>query len=119
MITPDIIRDLEERYPGKKIITLPAEDPKEVICEVDVTPEKSVAIAVIDKSAPHFHRIMTETYRMVKGVLLVTMDGEQHLFLEGETCVITPGIIHHAEGNAAEIEVTCVPAWTPEDHILV
>lgn len=67
-----IIAQLKSQYPGKDIIQLPPENPVEIICEVDPTsehPEKSVAIAVIESSYPHFHRNSEETYKVLKGKL--------------------------------------------------
>ena len=53
-----IVSELKKKYPGKKI--LQNGDPvSEILCEVESTnkhKEYSLAVAVIDRSLPHFHK---------------------------------------------------------------
>ncbi len=52
------------QYPGKQAIFLPDEEnPSEIIVEIEKTDIPSTAMAVIDRSAPHFHRRMRDIYR--------------------------------------------------------
>ncbi|HEX7017691.1 MAG TPA: cupin domain-containing protein [Patescibacteria group bacterium] len=116
-----IKKELQEKYPGKNIIALPKENPAEVICEVEPTTEHqeySLAVAIIDRSEPHFHQITTETYKITKGELDLIVDGTMHHLSEGDSYVIKPGSIHQALGNETWIECKTEPGWKPEDHIL-
>lgn len=117
-----IVEELERNYPGKKIIKLPQEQPTEILCEVVPTvdnPEKSVAIAVIDRSAPHYHKVTTEEYEVLRGKLTVFINEMPITLYEGERLVIDPGKVHYAVGEECFIKCTATPGWTAEDHILV
>jgi quercetin dioxygenase-like cupin family protein len=116
-----VIKELEEKYPGKRIVCLPESSPSEIICEFDPPedhPEWSMALAVIDKSQPHFHRKMTEVYSVVRGELKLFVGNEEYTMYEGQSWTILPGQVHWAEGDATWVEVYASPAWCQEDHIL-
>jgi mannose-6-phosphate isomerase-like protein (cupin superfamily) len=116
-----IIKELEETYPGKRIKRIPEDNPSEIVCEFDPRvdhPEFSLAVAIIDKSAPHYHKKMTEIYRVIRGELKLYVDDEEFVMYEGQQYMITPGRVHWAEGDAAWVEVYCNPGYDPEDHIL-
>lgn len=116
-----VIAKLKRDYPGKKIIRLPEEEPTEVLCEVEPTedhPELSVAISVIDKSVPHFHNKVTETYEVLRGTLMVYVDGVRHKLEEGDKLVVKPGLKHYAVGDETWIKCTATPGWVVEDHIM-
>lgn len=117
-----VITELSQKYPGKKIIKIPEDNPTEILCEIDSTtnhPEKSVVIAIIDKSEPHYHKKATETYKVIKGNLSIVIDGQKNELEEGDSLSIKPEDIHHAIGNETWVEVYSKPGWVPEDHILV
>lgn len=117
-----IIKELEETYPNKLIKQLPENTPTEIVCEFDPLtehPEYSLAIAVIDRSAPHYHKRMTEIYHVIKGELKLHVDDEEFVMYEGQQYTITPGRIHWAEGHATWVEVYCSPGYQESDHILV
>lgn len=117
-----IKQELHEKYPDKNIIALPEENPTEIICEVEPTiqhPEYNVAVAIIDRSEPHFHRVATETYTVTRGEIDLIVDGKIHHLSEGDSYVIKPGSVHSVVGNETWIECKAEPGWTPEDHILV
>lgn len=100
----------------------PPENPTEIICEIDPTddhPQKSTAIAVIESSAPHFHRISTETYKVLKGNLKLIDGNETFRLKEGESHTVHRGSVHSATADSAWVEVRSVPGWTPQDHHLV
>lgn len=122
MNTERIVWTLQEQYPGRKIITLPDDNPTEIICESEPPeehPDYSVAISVLRESVPHKHNKATETYRILKGELVLHL-GEQAITMhEGDTQVIEPGIVHWATSEEAWIHVEARPGWTPEDHIIV
>ena len=113
-----VIKDLKKKYPGKKVL----EGNGEIICEikpVSEDPKVSIAIAVIDKTAPHVHKVTTETYEVIKGKLSLFVDGKEHLLEKGETLTIKPNQKHYAVGNETWIKCTSHPGWTFEDHILL
>ncbi len=117
-----IKHDLEKLYPGKKIIFLPQDNPTEILCEVDPPskhPKYSNATAVIDKSAVHYHKISTETYRVIKGELTLFPNGKKKVLKKSEEYTIRPYTIHWAEGNGTWVETYSTPGWTASDHILV
>lgn len=114
MKTEKAIKELSEKYPGKKIIKNNEENPTEIVCEI----EPGTAIAVIDKSEPHCHKKATEIYEVTRGKLTVYKNGRAYKVKEGDTLTIKPGEIHYAVGNETWVKVYSKPAWTPEDHIL-
>ena len=116
-----VITKLKEEYPGKNIIKLPDDNPTEIICETGPTidhPEKSVAVAVIDKTKSHKHPNGIETYEVLKGTVSLYVNRKTYLLKPGETFVIKPGDVHSATANEAWVKVTSKPGWTPEDHVI-
>lgn len=116
-----VVEKLQEKYPGKKIIKNDEDNTTEILCEVDPSSDHhqySLAIAVIDKSAPHTHKKSKETYKVTKGKLALYINGKKHELSEGEKLVIKPGQTHWAEGDETWIECYSEPGWTFEDHIL-
>ncbi len=121
MNSKKVIEELKKKYPEKKIIKNDEENTTEILCEIDPStnhPEYSLAIAVIDKSAPHTHEKSKETYKVTKGKLALYIDSKKHELSEDEELVINPGQTHWAEGNETWIECYSEPGWTFEDHIL-
>ncbi|MBU1322603.1 cupin domain-containing protein [Patescibacteria group bacterium] len=116
------IAELQQKYPGKKIICLPEDSPSEIICEIDPPldhPEYSVAISVIDETAPHYHQKTTENYEIISGALTLVVDKQKYKMKAGDALTIKPNQIHSAVGNQTWIKCTARPAWTPQDHLLV
>jgi mannose-6-phosphate isomerase-like protein (cupin superfamily) len=114
--------ELQTKYPGKKIICLPENNPSEIICEIEPAgehPDYSIAISVIDKTASHYHQKTTENYEIISGALTLIIEGQKHKMKTGEVLIIKPGQIHSAVGNQTWIKCTARPAWTPQDHILI
>lgn len=111
----DVIETREEllkAYPGCNIKV--ADDQKEMVAEIS----DGFAVAVIERSQPHFHLNMTEVYRVLRGTLHVACAGVGHVLREGDALTIVPGQIHFARcsGAPAWIEVQSSPPWTAEDH---
>jgi quercetin dioxygenase-like cupin family protein len=78
-----------------------------------------IAVADIEQSEPHFHKVTTETYTVVQGHLEVSLDGEQHLLHPGDVIKILPDVTHSARSldeTPARITVTTIPEWTQEDY---
>lgn len=61
--------ELMSAYPGCRVKV--AEDQREMVAEIT----GEFAIAVIDRSQPHFHAKMTEEYRVLRGTLNVVVGG--------------------------------------------
>lgn len=121
MNSRQVINQLKEKYPGKNIIALPENKPTEILCEVDPTsehPEYSNAVAIIDKSKPHTHHKTAETYKVIKGKLILHVGEKSKELNVGDTHTIKPGNVHWAEGNETWVECYSEPGWTFEDHIL-
>lgn len=121
MNTEKVIKGLSQKYPDKKIIKLPEDNPTEIICEVYPAtnhPKKGIAIAIIDKSEPHYHKKTVETYKITKGELTVFISDKEYKLKEGDSLTVNPGKIHYATGNETWVEVYSEPGWTQEDHIL-
>lgn len=117
-----ILKELKEKYPEANIVLNNKQNPTEIICEIDPTsqhPDYSIAIAVINRSISHFHKITTEEYEVIKGKLTLTIDGKEHALNKGDKFVIKPNMIHSAEGNETWVKVTSKPGWTIEDHFLL
>jgi mannose-6-phosphate isomerase-like protein (cupin superfamily) len=107
--------ELLASYPGSRIKV--AHDEREMVAEI--TGER--AIAIIERSEPHFHSEITETYRVLRGTLLVARAGEGFVLQVGDSITIIPSQIHHAKaiGHPAWIEVLCDPAWRADDHFVL
>jgi len=82
MNTQKIIKELQQKYPGKKIILNPQDNPTEIICEISPTsdhPEKSIALAIVGSSKPHYHKNTTEIYEAQNGMLTVYVNGKKYM----------------------------------------
>ncbi len=122
MNSTKVCATLERMYPGKTVVMNPVKKPTELLCEVEPTqnhPNFSVAIAVIDKSTPHTHRITEETYTVIRGELILHANDETITLKRDESYTIEPGVVHWAEGDETWVECLSKPGWTKEDHILV
>ena len=52
MQAESIVEEFKQRFPGRNIVMLPAENPTEIICEIEPTeehPDYSIALAVVDR----------------------------------------------------------------------
>jgi mannose-6-phosphate isomerase-like protein (cupin superfamily) len=117
-----VIKQLKKEYPGKVIIENKNKDgvTTEIICEIEKTsdhPEYSVAVAVIDSSILHYHKKITETYKVLKGTLTVFKTNEEVKLEKGDELIIKPGEIHSNLGNESWIECVSNPGWEIDDYI--
>ncbi|PIZ64851.1 hypothetical protein COY15_04310 [Candidatus Roizmanbacteria bacterium CG_4_10_14_0_2_um_filter_39_12] len=122
MNTQKIIEKLHQLYPEKKVVLNPSENPTEIICELDPTsahPEKSIALAIVGSSKPHYHQFSTEIYETQKGILTVYVSGKKRILQEGEKITIEPNCVHYVTGEDAWFLIYSEPGWTFEDHIVV
>jgi len=117
-----VIRQLKSKYPNKVIIRNNTNNPTEIICEAvssAESPKRSVAIAIIDQSIPHFHKKTIEVYEVIKGTLKVKINEKESLLKEGQKCTIKPNQVHSASGNETWVKCIAKPGWKIEDHILI
>jgi quercetin dioxygenase-like cupin family protein len=80
-----------------------------------------IAIADIQQSEPHFHKVTLETYTLVQGDLEVSLDGERHVLHPGDVIKIPLGVVHSARSldkTPARITVTTIPEFSQEDYYL-
>jgi mannose-6-phosphate isomerase-like protein (cupin superfamily) len=82
-----------------------------------------IAIADIEQSQPHVHRLTTETYTVVQGRIELALDEERIALHVGDVAVIRPGVVHSArsigDDRPARITVTTIPEFSPDDYFLV
>jgi|SRR3989344_6025428 len=114
-----VVKELKRKYPGKNIVINTPDNPTEIICEVDTGKRKSFAVAVVDNIRPHYHKKLTETYEITKGILIHHLGKKKRILKVGESVVILPKNVHWAEGTETWFNVYSTPGWRPEDHILV
>lgn len=122
MNTKRIVKEIKRKYPGKTIILDPQDNPTEIICEIDPTsehPERSVALAVVSRSKPHYHKKSREIYEAIKGLLTVYKNGQEFVLKEGEKITITPNEVHYVEGDESWFMTYSEPGWSLEDHIVI
>lgn len=101
-------------------------DDAETIFEVvDASAEAGFGFAVADivRSQRHYHRRTLETYTLISGELRVHLgDDVTVLRSPGQVVTIPTDTPHWAEstGSApARIAVFSMPAWRPDDHLLL
>jgi mannose-6-phosphate isomerase-like protein (cupin superfamily) len=114
---------LKESYPSLKRIV--RKGLKEVsVDELVAELKDGMAIAVIDRSRPHFHLRTGETYGIIRGRLGLVMAGKVAV-LDGNpihSADVPPGVVHQAMSlnrEPAVVQVLSDPAWTKEDHFEV
>lgn len=122
MDAQQVIAKFRQEYPGKSIICLPGNTPTEIICEVSPSSENrtfSRAVVAIQSSAPHYHNLARETYKVLSGELDLFVEGEMHKLSKGDEYTVQPKEIHFAKGEFTIVQVDSSPGWTSKDHILV
>ncbi len=120
MNTKKIIEKLKQDYPSKKIIINTEDKPEEIICEIEPSidhPDYSTAIAVIDKSALHFHKETAVIYYVLEGTLNLFIENNKQVLKKDEYAIIQPGEKHYSKGNETWVLVYSEPGWTKDDHI--
>lgn len=116
-----VIEELKKKYPGKKILLNNRQNCTEILCEIDPSaahPSYSEVISVIDKTDAHFHDMGTEIYKVIKGVLTLTVDGRKYILNEGQSYTIEPGQVHEAVGNETWVQCRSKPGWKKSNHHL-
>lgn len=115
----EILEELAIKYPTKLVFQNNDSDGNvtEVVCELDKSQRNSHAVAIIDRSMPHYHRIIEEKYKIIKGTLSLYIDDKNIVLNEGDEYTIDAGKKHYAIGNSTWVDVVATPAWNLEDHI--
>ncbi len=116
-----IKKEFAEKYPEATIILLPHDHPREILCEIDPAtnhPDYSVAISVIERSAPHYHKIATEEYEVLSGEITLFLGDEKRVLKPGDKVIIKPGTVHWTKAKSARVKCTSRPGGVPKDHIL-
>lgn len=122
MNVTNVVGELRNRYPQKAIFKNDESNPTEIVCEIEPSvlhPEYSEAVAIIDRTDVHKHLKSTETYKVMRGVLTLNVDGQEHTLNEGDEFTVKPQEVHSAIGDETWVYVTSRPGWTFSDHIMV
>ena len=117
-----VVSELNVKYPGKNVVVEDDGEYQEIVVELEPTadnPEKSLALAVVGKSKPHYHNKTIEIYEAIRGRLTVNIEGKDHVLNEGERITIEPGKVHYAQGEETWFNTHSTPGWSPDDHIFV
>lgn len=131
-----IVEEIAERYNITRVLANGVEADRdelsddeyydEIILEVE-RPENDPfaphAIAIINRSKPHFHLYTAERYKIISGELIVIICGHANVLSPGftETVLISPCNTHHAItllARPAIIEVLASPRWNEEDYFV-
>lgn len=109
------IKKLKSTYPGCSVKV--SKDKREMVAEI----RDGFAVAIIERSLPHFHHKTREVYRVLRGTLYVAYEGKGHVLRKGDSIAIEPGQIHFARaaGEPVWIEVESAPPWSADDHFVL
>lgn len=109
--------EIHRRYPNK--VTRFVDLEHEIVAEISL----GVAVAVIEKSAPHFHLNAREIYTVLQGRLAVIVEGHVTVLKANLNTAfqISKRTVHQAMGlgEPALVEVFSSPPWSSDDHFLV
>lgn len=120
-----VVSWLKLTYPDKAVFPNRKKDPTEIVCEVEPStrhPGWSRAVAAIFDSAPHKHNRATETYKVLKGTLALTVDGKTSVLEPGQSVRIRPGQVHSSRAvsdTPVLLEAFSRPGWRFDDQIPV
>lgn len=73
-------------------------------------------------SLPHYHPIAEESYYILAGRGVLTLDGETRALAPGDAAAIPAGAVHQiANSGDTDLEflAVCVPPWTPDCSVFV
>jgi mannose-6-phosphate isomerase-like protein (cupin superfamily) len=99
--------------------------PAEIVYEVTTNRNNlpfGIAIADIERSESHFHKVTIETYTVVQGDLEVRLITERRILHPGDTLKIPLGAVHSARTlneTPARITETTIPEYSPDDYYAV
>ncbi len=78
-----------------------------------------IAIADIEQSLPHSHKLTVETYTVVQGDIELVLDDVRSTLGVGDIARIDRGIVHSVRSlgdSAARITVTTIPEFSADDY---
>ncbi len=81
-----------------------------------------IHVTIDGETKRHYHKNLTEAYYVLKGSIVMEIDGEIENLDVGSLIMIYPETHHKAWKTSkedAEILVICCPPWSEEDEILV
>ncbi len=80
-----------------------------------------LALAIIERSQPHFQRATTKVCRALKHTQLLARAGIGVVMQAGEEITLEPGQIHQAfgHGQSTWFEVISNPPWCLDDHFVL
>lgn len=123
-----VIAELQKEFPGRQIFCIPqdSDNPTEIICPLNNIEGGSRAIAVVDQTAPKFHKVSTEIFTVLKGQLIIqteqvnsngNRESQAKILSTGESFAVKPLTIYSLQGRGEEVwlQADTFPAWTPED----
>lgn len=114
----EAIAYFEKNHPEADVIGYPPENPTMFSCEVGRDEEKSVHIAAVHKSDPHYHSESDETTRVIEGEISLHVAGKQYLLREGESHTVFSGKVHSAISEEwAIVQITSRPPRDGGDHV--
>ncbi len=89
---------------------------EETVYESGIAGNAGVALAIIKRSEPHFHRKMTEYYMVDTGKGMLFLDGERVPLQQGDVVKIEPNTMHHVESkDGIYIWVVTLPPFDIKD----
>jgi len=117
-----IIKQLQDKYPGKDVYDLDGRG-MHFVCELEpVTEHREYdrAVEVIIQSKPHKHFKMTQYYTVISGNMEFHVGDKIIKLNPGDKYTVLPGNVHWAiSNNECMVELYSEPGWTQEDHIVV
>ena len=73
-------------------------------------------------SQAHYHKVSEETYYILKGVGLMSVDAKTFRLHPGQACLINPLETHQISNEGEddlEFLTVSAPAWTPDDSFFI
>lgn len=105
-------------------------NPKEITCGMmrkltipkDFENMDIAHVIISNETKEHYHKKLTECYYVLKGSIVMEIDGKTEKLEKGSLIMIYPNTNHKARKISkenAEILVICCPPWSEEDEVLV
>ena len=83
--------------------------------DADLKPAAWAHAVDIDGAKPHFHKVATELYYVLRGSGTVTLDGVEHPVFPGSMVHIPAGVVHSAAGKM-RVLVVGIPQISDADY---
>ena len=117
----DFVRHCEAEYPH--FYKIHDKDGRNFRCVISVENHgewtAGEELRVVQDIQRHRHIRSTELWRVVQGVIKLTISGKELMLNEGDQITIEPGEVHSATGEKnALVRVTCTPALMEGDEVI-